>query len=139
MDSNTGQTVAEAVKTPITDTVFPNPNHAGLRMFSQRGNLIRGDYSGDNYPPNGYILDLVVIYDKNLVDKFGESDAKRRYYLFILLSTAEQNWQDYFFNSEFTQYWNMPKLYIKWTQWSRLNSMYLHVNIMMDIIQKLMD
>ena len=76
MNSNTGLTLAAAGSTESLFTFKPNPTVS--RLFNQRGNLMRGDYSGDNYPPNGYILDLVVIYDKNLVDKFGSSDAKTR-------------------------------------------------------------
>ena len=79
VDPHTGVTTAASSNAQITDEVLPNPNHAGRRMFSQRGNLMREDYSGDSYPPNGYILDLVVIYDKNLVDKFpSDGDAKQR-------------------------------------------------------------
>ena len=78
MNPTIGLTTAASSNSERIDEVWQNPNHAGLRMFSQRGNLMREDYSGDSYPPNGYILDLVVIYSQDLVDKFGEDFAKQR-------------------------------------------------------------
>ena len=68
-------TLAAAGSTETTDTFKPNPTVS--RLFNQRGNLMRGDYSGDNYPPNGYILDLVVFYDNNMTKAFGEMAETR--------------------------------------------------------------
>ena len=31
-----------------------------------------------NIPSNGYILDLTVVYDKSMVEKFGSNGAKTR-------------------------------------------------------------